>query len=137
MLALGEADRVERHLNRCPGCRREAERIAALVGDLARGAEEAPPAGLDRKVCAALAAPPRIRRPVLMPLPAVLLSLTALGTIAVVLSQALGGTAVGDLAPIVTYVLIAVYLAVSSAALLPVLLQGRTRRSLGSRMVRP
>ena len=72
-----------------------------------------------------------------MPLPAVLLSLTALGTLAVVLSQVLGETAVGSLAPFVTYVLIAVYLAVSSAALLPVLLQGWTLRSLGSRMVRP
>jgi predicted anti-sigma-YlaC factor YlaD len=137
LLALGEADRVEGHLTRCPECRLEAERIADLVRDLERGAEQTPPAGLDRTVRAALAAPRRIRRPVLLPLPAVLLSLTALGTLAVALSQALEGTAVGDLAPFVTFILIAIYLAVSSTALLPVLLQGRNLKPAGSRMVRP
>lgn len=123
-LALGEPterDGLASHLSRCADCRRESLALQPLLQELAADAQLDPPAELDARIRRLLLdAPPLpllFGRPVVAAALAIAAFLAVVGSVAEILAQA--GAAEQGLWIALT--LGSVYLALSAAAVLPLL----------------
>lgn len=124
-LALGEHKGVEAHLTRCPACRREAEAlrgVAAAIAGLDPRVE--PPASVDAAIRAVLSGVTARPRPILRPAPAVALAAGGIVSSFVFLSSFFDAIGLGDRGGLFAASAIAVWLAVSAAATVPILIHG-------------
>lgn len=127
-LALGERAEVTRHLAACAACRLEAERLQSVLSAIAVDAELAPPERLDTEIRRLLLS--TSSRPVLRPVLALGLAVAGILALVTALGGALAAAGGAEEGLILVVSLAATYLAVSSAAAVPLLLCFRRQHSL-------
>ena len=118
---------VSRHLAACVDCRREAARVEHLLRLLAEDAEAEPSARLDRTVRAMLLEQ-AAQRPFSRAGMAAGLAVAALLSMLAALSTVLAEAGAAEKGPVVALILVMIYLALSSAAAVPLLLSKRWRQ---------
>jgi hypothetical protein len=129
-MMLGEDEDLATHLESCESCRREAGALRGLIDGLAATREIEPPAALDAVVRAAISGPVAWS-PLRHPYAAVALAVGALVVLVSGLTAWLVETPLAERAIAVVVPAALGYLALSSAATLPILLwRRRTTRVL-------
>ena len=132
-LAAGErlGGRLTRHLESCADCHEEAERLGRVLQLLQADASIDPPATLDQRVRAWIGSTRPTPRPVIRPFLAA--GLGAASFIALIAGTAglMAQAGAAEYGPTLAVLLGGVYLAISSAATLPLLVRMRPNRSLG------
>lgn len=123
----GRAPEVAEHVAGCAACRVELARLDELLDLVSSTAEVDPPAALDRRVRSLLAEPAAALRPVLRPALAISLAAAALLSFGLALTTFLAEAGAAGQAPLIASTVIWIYLAFSSTASLPILLNRRMR----------
>ena len=131
LLALGEAvqeHRLQVHLQDCLSCRDAAKSLAQVKHGLALATEIEPPLELDRLVREALAERPLVTGLLLRPGMAAGLAVAALFALIVTVSTVLAQAGAAEMGPFLGVAAVWIYLALSFAATLPLLLQTKLQR---------
>lgn len=122
-LALGEEEALSMHLRRCPSCRSEAEVVRRILSALVvTDLEVQPPLRLDAAIRARFKVAMSGRRAVLRPAPAIAMALAAVGALCAALSVAFAAAGQGALSGSLGAGATALYLAVCTAATVPILI---------------
>ena len=124
-MMLGEDEGIAAHLESCESCRQEAGSLRNLIAGLAASREVLPPAALDAVMRAAIRGPMWTWSPLRHPYAAIAMAVGALVVIVSGLTAWLVETPAAENSLAIILPAAFGYLALSSAATLPLLLQQR------------